>query len=148
MNRVLVLNGPNLGRLGLREPQVYGSGTHDDLAASCVATGRELGLDVEVRQTDDEATMLGWLHAAGDEAAAVVLNPAAWGHYSYALRDAVSAASVPVVEVHLTNPHRREQFRHVSVVSAVAVGVVAGFGHDSYVLALHAIARGLYATGS
>ncbi|MFN8156703.1 MAG: type II 3-dehydroquinate dehydratase [Candidatus Nanopelagicales bacterium] len=141
MTRVLVLNGPNLGRLGSREPDVYGSTTHDDLVALCVAEGESLGLDVEVRQTDDEATLVGWLHEAADGAVPVVINPAAFTHYSYALRDACAQRTAPLVEVHLSNPHAREEFRHTSVVSAVASGTIAGFGVDSYLLALRAISR-------
>jgi 3-dehydroquinate dehydratase-2 len=137
---VFVLNGPNLGRLGRREPEVYGSDTYDDLVATCRATGAELGIVVEVRQTDDEGELLRWLHAASDEAAAVVLNPGAWTHYSYAVRDAVAACEVPVVEVHLSNPAAREEFRRVSVVAPVAAGSIAGFGLDSYRLALRALA--------
>lgn len=140
MKPVFVLNGPNLGRLGRREPEVYGSDTYDDLVATCRATGAELGIVVEVRQTDDEGELLRWLHAASDEAAAVVLNPGAWTHYSYAVRDAVAAAEVPVVEVHLSNPSAREEFRRVSVVAPVALGTIAGFGLDSYRLALRALA--------
>jgi 3-dehydroquinate dehydratase II len=139
--RVLVLNGPNLGRLGSREPDVYGSATHADLAASCAEWGAELGLEVEVRQTDDEATLVGWLHEAVDTGSAVVLNPAAFSHYSYALRDACAMVTTPLVEVHLTNPAAREEFRHVSVVSGVATGTIAGFGVESYRLALQAISR-------
>ncbi|HSS68223.1 MAG TPA: type II 3-dehydroquinate dehydratase [Nocardioidaceae bacterium] len=139
--RVLVLNGPNLGRLGSREPDVYGSATHDDLAASCMQWGRDLGLDVEVRQTDDEATLVGWLHEAVDTGSAVVLNPAAFTHYSYALRDACAMVSTPLIEVHLSNPAAREEFRHVSVVSGVATGTIAGFGAESYRLALEALAQ-------
>jgi len=137
---VFVLNGPNLGRLGRREPEVYGSDTYDDLVTACRATGEELGIVVEVRQTDDEGELLRWLHAASEEAAAVVLNPGAWTHYSYAVRDAVAAAEVPVVEVHLSNPAAREEFRRVSVVAPVAAGSIAGFGLDSYRLALRALA--------
>lgn len=140
MKPVFVLNGPNLGRLGRREPEVYGSDTYDDLVATCRATGAELGIVVEVRQTDDEGELLRWLHAASDEAAAVVLNPGAWTHYSYAVRDAVAACEVPVVEVHLSNPAAREEFRRVSVVAPVAAGSIAGFGLDSYRLALRALA--------
>jgi 3-dehydroquinate dehydratase II len=139
--RVLVLNGPNLGRLGSREPDVYGTSTHDDLADACETWGRELGLDVEVRQTDDEATLVGWLHEAVDTGSAVVLNPAAFTHYSYALRDACAMVTTPLVEVHLSNPAAREEFRHVSVVSGVATGTIAGFGVESYRLALEAISR-------
>lgn len=137
---VLVLNGPNLGRLGSREPEVYGSTTYDDLVAACQKAGGELGLEVDVRQTDSEAELVGWLHEAADNGWPVVLNPAAFTHYSYALRDACAQLSAPLVEVHITNPHTREEFRHTSVVSGVATGVIAGFGLDSYLLALRAIA--------
>lgn len=140
MTRVLVLNGPNLGRLGTREPEVYGHETHDDLVALCVSEGEMLGLEVEVRQTDDEAELVRWLHEAADSRLPVVLNPAAFTHYSYALRDAISQRTAPLVEVHLSNPHAREEFRHTSVVSAVATGTIAGFGTGSYRLALRAIA--------
>jgi 3-dehydroquinate dehydratase-2 len=140
MTRVLVLNGPNLSRLGSREPDVYGHETHDDLVEACTTEGRALGLDVEVRQTDDEATLVGWLHEAADGRVPVVINPAAFTHYSYALRDACAQRTAPLVEVHLSNPHAREEFRHTSVVSAVANGTIAGFGLDSYRLALRAVA--------
>ncbi|MGW4680190.1 type II 3-dehydroquinate dehydratase [Micromonospora taraxaci] len=138
--KVYVLNGPNLGRLGTREPEVYGATTYADLVALCEATGRELRLDVTVRQTDAEHELLGWLHAAADEGAAVVLNPAAWSHYSYAVRDACAMLRGPLVEVHLSNIHAREEFRHHSVVSAVATGVICGLGIDGYRLALHHLA--------
>jgi 3-dehydroquinate dehydratase II len=137
---VLVLNGPNLGRLGSREPEIYGRVTLADLAAACQAAGRELGLDVEVRQTDDEAELIGWIHQAADDRTPVVLNPAAFTHYSYALRDALAMRTAPLVEVHLSNPAAREEFRHTSVVAAVADGTVAGFGLLSYRLALQAVA--------
>lgn len=138
--RVLVLNGPNLGRLGSREPEVYGHATLADVEVSCRSLGEELGLDIDVRQTDDEAELVGWLHEAADTDAAVVLNPAAFTHYSYALRDAVAQVHGPVVEVHLSNPATREEFRHTSVVAGVCQGTVAGFGTDSYLLALRAVA--------
>ena len=140
MTRVLVLNGPNLARLGAREPDVYGSATHADLVAACEQTGAELGLEVEVRQTDDESELVGWLHEAADDSCPVVLNPAAFTHYSYSLRDACAQLSAPLIEVHLTNPAAREGFRHTSVVAAVATGTVTGFGLDSYRLALRALA--------
>ncbi len=140
MRDVLVLNGPNLARLGSREPEVYGTATLADLAEACVAAGRQLGLHVEVRQTDDEAELLGWVHEAADGRVPVVLNPAAFTHYSYALRDALAMRTAPLVEVHLTNPAARETFRHTSVVAGVADGTVAGFGLLSYELALRAIA--------
>jgi 3-dehydroquinate dehydratase-2 len=141
MNEVLVLNGPNLGRLGSREPDVYGATTFDDLAALCRDTGRRLGLHTEVRQTDDEAELVGWLHEAADGRLPVVLNPAAFTHYSYALRDAIAQRTAPLVEVHISNPAAREEFRHNSVVAGVASGTVAGFGVYSYVLALQAVAE-------
>ncbi len=137
--RVLVLNGPNLGRLGSREPEVYGSASHDDLVAAVTAAGTELGLDVEVRQTDDETELVHWLHEAADSSTPVVLNPAAFTHYSYSLRDACAAHTAPLVEVHLSNPAGRETFRHTSVVAEVASGSITGFGLDSYRLALRAL---------
>ncbi|MEZ0072562.1 type II 3-dehydroquinate dehydratase [Planotetraspora sp. GP83] len=140
MRPVLVLNGPNLGRLGVREPDVYGAQTFEDLAALCRETGRELGLSVEVRQTDDEAELVGWIHEAADARTPVVLNPAAFTHYSYALRDAIAQRTAPLIEVHISNPNAREEFRHTSVVAAVATGTIAGFGMRSYELALRAIA--------
>ncbi len=138
--KVHVLNGPNLGRLGTRQVDVYGVTSYADLVALCQAEGRQLGLDVEVRQTDAEHEMLGWLHAAADEETPVVLNPGAWSHYSYAVRDACAMLRAPLVEVHISNIHAREQFRHHSVVSAVATGVIAGLGVDGYRLALRHIA--------
>jgi len=140
VTRVLVLNGPNLARLGSREPEVYGSQTFADLRAACEAAGRELGLAVDVRQTDDETELVRWLHEAADEGTPVVLNPAAFTHYSYALRDACAQLTAPLVEVHLSNPAAREEFRHTSVVAGVATGSITGFGLDSYRLALRAVA--------
>ncbi|MBO0774940.1 MAG: type II 3-dehydroquinate dehydratase [Actinobacteria bacterium] len=141
MTQVLVLNGPNLGRLGSREPDVYGTAGYDALAEACRTAGRRLGLHVEVRQTDSEAELIEWIHEAADAHWPVVLNPAAFTHYSYALRDALAMRTAPLVEVHITNPARREQFRHTSVVAAVADGTIAGFGLMSYQLALQAIAK-------
>ncbi len=140
MTRVLVLNGPNLSRLGTREPDVYGATTYDELVGICTSEGAALGLEVEVRQTDDEAELVHWLHEAADSATPVVLNPAAFTHYSYAVRDAIAQRTAPLVEVHLSNPAAREEFRHTSVVAAVATGTIAGFGVDSYRLALRALA--------
>jgi 3-dehydroquinate dehydratase-2 len=137
---VLVLNGPNLGRLGSREPDIYGATTLPELAAQCREAGRELGLDIEVRQTDDEAELIGWVHEAIDHKTPLVVNPAAFTHYSYALRDALAMRTAPLVEVHLSNLAAREDFRHRSVVAAVADGTIAGFGPLSYRLALVAIA--------
>jgi 3-dehydroquinate dehydratase-2 len=143
MTRVLVLNGPNLGRLGSREPDVYGT---LDLAALRALLAQEApdGTEIDLRQTDDEAELIGWLHEAVDAGEPVIMNPAAFTHYSYALRDAaalVTKAGIPLIEVHISNPHAREEFRHTSVISGVATGVIAGLGFDSYVLALAAVGR-------
>ena len=141
MPRILVLNGPNLGRLGTREPDVYGSATLDDLRVRLAGLA-PAGTEIDLRQTDDEAELIGWLHEAVDAASPVILNPAAFTHYSYALRDAaamVTKAGLPLVEVHISNPHARERFRHTSVISGVATGVIAGFGLASYALALRAV---------
>lgn len=138
--RVLVLNGPNLGRLGVREPEIYGHTTHQELAEACRAWGSELGLEVEVRQTDSEAELVGWLHEAADAGTPVVLNAGAFTHYSYALRDALAQVAAPTVEVHLSNPAARESFRHTSVIASVVTGSISGFGIGSYALALRAIA--------
>ena len=141
MRRVLVLNGPNLGRLGAREPEVYGSASFDDLTGECRAVAAKLGLRAEVRQTEDETELIRWVHEAADGRIPVVLNPAAFTHYSYALRDALAMRTAPLVEVHLSNPAARESFRHNSVVAGVADGTIAGFGLMSYRLALEAIAE-------
>jgi 3-dehydroquinate dehydratase II len=141
MSKVYVFNGVNLGRLGTREPLVYGATTYADLVEMCVADGGKLGLAVECRQTDVEAELIGWIHDAADEGVPVVLNPAAWSHYSIALRDACAMLRAPLVEVHISNIHRREEFRHHSVISAVATGVICGLGVDGYRLALEHVAR-------
>lgn len=143
MSTVLVLNGPNLGRLGSREPDVYGSANLDDLRALLTDAAAE-GVTVDLRQTDDEAELIHWLYEAVDARTDVILNPAAFTHYSYALRDAaalVTKAGLTLIEVHISNPHARETFRHTSVVSAVATGVIAGLGFDSYRLALDFISH-------
>ncbi len=143
MTRVLVLNGPNLGRLGTREPDVYGRGTLEDLRLQLEEDAPDDVL-IDVRQTDDEGTLIGWLHEAVDKRMPVILNPAAFTHYSYALRDAVAIVTdsgLPLLEVHLSNPHAREEFRHTSVITGVATGVIAGLGFDSYRLALSAVLR-------
>lgn len=144
MKNILVLNGPNLNRLGSREPDVYGSASYADLASSLSELAADLGVSVELKQTNDEAELIGWLHQAVDSKIDVILNPAAFTHYSYALRDAcamVTTAGLKLVEVHISNPHSREEFRHKSVISAVATGVIAGFGLDSYRLALRQLAH-------
>ena len=144
ITQVLVLNGPNLGRLGKREPAIYGTASYDDLVELCRETGRKLGLHVDVRQTDSEAELIGWVHEAADGHIPVVLNAAALTHYSYALMDAVKMRTAPLVEVHISNLAARsaaEPFRHISVLTAVADGIIAGFGFVSYQLALQAIAE-------
>jgi 3-dehydroquinate dehydratase-2 len=144
ITQVLVLNGPNLGRLGQREPSVYGTASYDDLVELCRDTGRKLGLHVDVRQTDSEAELIGWVHEAADGHVPVVLNAGALTHYSYALMDAVKMRTAPLVEVHISNLAARsaaEPFRQVSVLTAVADGIIAGFGFVSYQLALQAIAE-------
>lgn len=137
---VWVLNGPNLDRLGTREPDVYGTMTFADLRDDVIEHARELGMEADVRQTNDEAELIGWLHAAADSAVPVIMNPAAFTHYSYAVRDACAMLTAPLIEVHLSNPLSREEFRHTSVVGGVAAGTIAGFGVDSYRLALRALA--------
>ncbi|WP_222193656.1 type II 3-dehydroquinate dehydratase [Modestobacter italicus] len=137
---IQVLNGANLGRLGTREPEVYGSTTHAELVELIGAAATELGLDVVVRQTDSEAELLGWVHDATDAGDAVVINPGGWSHTSVVLRDALAAVTAPVVEVHITNVHAREGFRHHSYVSAVADGTIVGLGVTGYELALRYLA--------
>jgi 3-dehydroquinate dehydratase-2 len=138
--RVLVLNGPNLGRLGKREPAVYGTATYQDLVALCERAGKEVGLDVEVRQSEYEGELVTWVHRACDERLPVVLNAGALTHYSYALMDALKMRTAPLVEVHISNIAAREGFRRDSVITPVADGIIAGFGFQSYVLALRAVA--------
>ncbi len=137
---IQVLNGANIGRLGTREPEVYGSTTHAQLVEVIEKTAHELQMDVQVRQTDDEAELLRWVHAAADDGDPVVLNPGGWSHTSVVLRDALAMLTAPLVEVHISNIHKREEFRHHSYVSAVADGVIAGLGVQGYVLALRWLA--------
>lgn len=141
MRCILVLNGPNLSRLGSREPDVYGSVSWNELVSDLESMSSST-VSIDVRQTDSESEMISWLHEAIDGSCDVVLNPAAFTHYSYAIRDAVamvSHANLAVIEVHISNPHAREEFRHNSVISGVSRGVIAGFGIESYRLALAAL---------
>lgn len=137
---LLVLNGPNLSRLGTREPDIYGAATWDDLVAAVQNHAAGLGFHAEVRQTDSESELIGWLHEAADNSIPVILNPAAFTHYSYGVRDAAAQLTAPLVEVHISNPAAREEFRHTSVISGVATGTIAGFGVNSYLLAVDAVA--------
>jgi 3-dehydroquinate dehydratase-2 len=137
---VQVINGPNLGRLGRREPEIYGSTTHDDLVTLVEREAAELGLKAVVRQTDSEGELLGWIHAAADAGEPVVLNAGALTHTSVALRDACAELRAPLIEVHISNVHTREEFRHHSYLSAVATGVIIGLGVQGYVLALRYLA--------
>ena len=140
--KVLVLNGPNLGRLGRRQPEIYGTTTHDQLAELCRDWGAELGLEVDVRQTNHEGELLDWLNQAADEETPVVLNAGAWTHYSYALFDACAQLTAPLVEVHISDPSQRpEEFRHTSLVTPHAAAVFAGYGVDGYRMALEHLAR-------
>ena len=138
---VLVLNGPNLNLLGTREPSVYGTQTLADIEAACLARATALGLAVDFRQSNSEATLIDWVQAARGTAAGIVINAGGYSHSSIALMDALSASGLPIVEVHLSNIHRREEFRHHSYVSRVARGVIVGFGGQGYELALDAMAR-------
>jgi 3-dehydroquinate dehydratase-2 len=139
---ILVLNGPNLRRLGRRQPEIYGSTTYDDLVSLCLEWGADLGLDVEVRQTNHEGELLDWLNAAADDGSSVVLNAGAWTHYSYAIFDACAQLTAPLVEVHISDPEQRpEVFRHTSVVTPHAAKVIAGHGIDGYREALEFLAQ-------
>jgi 3-dehydroquinate dehydratase II len=139
--KVNVINGPNLGRLGKRQPEVYGSTTHDDLVALIQGEAATLGLDVSIRQSDSEAELLDWIHQAADDGEPVVLNAGALTHTSVALRDACSELRAPLIEVHISNVHAREEFRHHSYLSAVATGVIVGLGVQGYLLALRYLAN-------
>jgi 3-dehydroquinate dehydratase-2 len=138
--KVLVVNGPNLNLLGTREPGVYGRTTLAEIEARTQALGRELGLDVEFAQSNSEGALVDAVQAAAGNAAALILNPAAYTHTSVALRDAIASVGLPAVEVHLSNIHAREGFRHESLTAPVCRGVIAGFGPDGYLLALRAVA--------
>ena len=144
--RVLVLNGPNLNLLGTREPDIYGAHTLGDVEALCRTTGTELGLDIDFRQSNHEGELVTWIQEARQSAEAILINPAAYSHTSVAIHDALKAVGLPVAEVHLSNIHQREAFRHHSYVSAVAVGVICGFGITGYRLSLIALAEKLKIT--
>ena len=137
--KVLVINGPNLSRLDIRDPSIYGDMSYPQLEAHIRSAAESAGFVAEVRQSDDEATIIGWLHEAADSNTPVIINPAAFTHYSYAIRDAAEMVKAPLIEVHLSNPLSREEFRHTSVISGIANGTIGGFGPNSYSLALAAL---------
>lgn len=137
--KILVLNGPNLNRLDLREKSYYGDVIYSDISNAITSHASKLGLEVDIRQSNDEAELISWLHEAADQKLPVIFNPAAFTHYSYAIRDAVVMLKAPSIEVHLSNPLSREEFRHTSVISGVVNGTIAGFGVNSYLLALQAM---------
>lgn len=137
---IVILNGPNLNLLGTRQPHLYGSATLDDVEALCVDTAEEFGLAVDFRQTNSEGELVTWVQECRGRAAGIIINPAAYSHTSIALMDALKAVDLPIVEVHISNIHRREEFRHLSYVSKAATGVIAGLGIGGYALALQAIA--------
>jgi len=137
--KILVINGPNLDRLDIRDSSVYGDLNYAELTSLIETTAASAGMQADVRQSNDEATIIGWLHEAADAKLPVIINPAAFTHYSYAIRDAAELLKAPLIEVHLSNPMAREEFRHTSVISGVATGTIAGFGPNSYVLAINAL---------
>jgi 3-dehydroquinate dehydratase-2 len=138
---ILVLNGPNLNLLGTRQPEIYGAATLDDVESLCAETAEQLGLAIDFRQTNLEGELITWVQQARGRAAGIVINPAGYSHTSIALMDALKAVDLPVVEVHISNIHRREEFRHLSYVSKAATGVIAGLGIHGYALALSALAE-------
>jgi 3-dehydroquinate dehydratase-2 len=139
--KILVLNGPNLARLDIRDSNHYGNLNWDELKNLIITGAKEIGFEADVRQSDDEATIVGWLHEAADQKLPVIINPAAFTHYSVAIHDAAEMVKAPLIEVHLSNPMAREEFRHTSVISGVANGTIAGFGPNSYLLALSALKK-------
>jgi 3-dehydroquinate dehydratase-2 len=139
--KILVLNGPNLGRLDLRDSKLYGNLNFTQLKDLISSEGEKLGFQCDVRQSDSEVEIISWLHEAADAKLPVIINPAAFTHYSYAIRDAAEMVTAPLIEVHLSNPLAREEFRHTSVISGIASGTIAGFGPDSYRLSLIAMAN-------
>jgi 3-dehydroquinate dehydratase-2 len=141
VQRVLVINGPNLNRLGSREPEIYGTLSYSELAGAISDRALELGFEVDIRQSNSESEIIDWLHFAADSQLPVIMNPAAFTHYSYAIADACAMLGEPLIEVHISNPGAREEFRHHSVITPSAIGVIAGFGVDSYLLALQALSR-------
>lgn len=147
MNRVLILNGPNLNKLGKREPEIYGSETLSDIENACRRKGQELDFDVDFRQSNDETQLIEWIQEPPRYTKAVIINAAAYTHTSVAMHDALKLLEVPVIEVHLSNPAAREEFRHISYISPVAHGIISGFGSNSYILALESLQSIVKVTG-
>ncbi len=141
MRKVMILNGPNLDQLGTREAEVYGTLTLAEIESLCKATAVAFDFEIDFRQSNDEATLIGWLHEAAKSELPVIMNPAAFTHYSIAIRDAAAMLTAPLIEVHLSNPIAREEFRHTSFISGIAKGTISGFGAISYLLALSALAK-------
>ena len=139
--KILILNGPNLSRLDLREKNHYRDLSYSDLTKEITKKASEIGIEIEIKQSDSESELISWIHEAADKKQPVIINPAAFTHYSYAIRDAICMLKAPVIEVHLSNPLSREEFRHTSVVSGVVQGTISGFGVDSYSLALLAMQK-------
>ena len=137
--KILILNGPNLGRLDIRDSKIYGDLNWQQLSELIKEGASKLGFDADIRQSDEEATIVSWLHEAADRNLPVIINPAAFTHYSIAIHDAAELVKAPIIEVHLSNPMSREEFRHTSVISGVAKGTISGFGPNSYLLALNAL---------
>ena len=137
--KILIINGPNLARLDIRDSTIYGNLSYTDLVALIQAGAKTEGFEIDIRQSNEEAEIIGWLHEAADAHLPVIINPAAFTHYSYAIRDAAELLKAPLIEVHLSNPMAREEFRHTSVISGIAKGTLTGFGPDSYLLALRAM---------
>lgn len=143
MTKVMVLNGPNLDKLGTREPDIYGNLTLADISDACNKRASELGLQIDFRQSNSESEIIEWLHLAAADGIPVIFNPAAFTHYSVAIRDAAALLTAPLIEVHISNPLAREEFRHTSLISGLAKGTISGFGVNSYLLALSALAAQL-----
>ena len=141
MRRVLILNGPNLDQLGTREPELYGTLSLADIEQLSIDTALGFDIEVDFRQTNDESVLIGWLHEAAKERIPVIMNPAAFTQYSFAVRDAAAMLQAPLIEVHLSNPLTREEFRHTSLISGISKGTISGFGEQSYVLAIQAISK-------
>lgn len=146
-SKILLLNGPNLNMLGVREPEIYGTDTLDEIKAACLSKSAALAVEVDFRQSNSEGELVGWIQSARGDHAGIIINPAAYTHTSIAIMDALISVELPVIELHLSNPFRREEFRRHSYVSEVANGVICGFGGHGYALAIEAMAKIINAGG-